>query len=180
VLRGESGWLVVNYEKYREFRTERQERHRRYMAERRASRESGDSHVNDGGTEAEAEAEAEADRSTRSDPDEVSEIWDAMNALRTEAIPGSRRLPLTKDRRRAVRARLKDGYTREDCLAVVQHFADRARKHPDQAQWFNGSTPWRPENFARALDQQAPQADKSRGHARLDGTETYAGGEVEI
>jgi hypothetical protein len=47
---------------------------------------------------------------------------------------------------------LEDGHTVEDCEHVLRRYAAEARARPrESAQWFDGVTNWRPENFARAL-----------------------------
>lgn len=89
---------------------------------------------------------------SKSDPDKIQGIWDYFNAKRASAVPGSRTIRLTDDRRRAVRKLLKAGYTGEDVRAVVDICARGCNK-PEQRQWFNASTPFRPENFARLLGQ---------------------------
>jgi len=45
--------------------------------------------------------------------------------------------------------------------AVIDHYADRA-KDPEQARWFDAVTPFRPENFARALGQVGAPLEQKR------------------
>lgn len=82
-------------------------------------------------------------------PDPVESLWDEQERLRREAMPKSRGIKLTDDRRKRVQDRLDDGYTEDDCRAVLAEYAREARLNGGE--WFNGETNWRPENFARAL-----------------------------
>ncbi len=95
VLPLETGWRIVNYEKYREFRTERQEKARLRAAKWR--REQGDGvrtrnartqGVTPEPTEAEAKADAEAENSKPSarKRDRERELWDWYVALRAESL----------------------------------------------------------------------------------------------
>jgi hypothetical protein len=52
-----------------------------------------------------------------------------------------------------VQALLDAGYTVADVCAVIDHYGAEARRNPQAQRWHNGVTPYRPENFARALGQ---------------------------
>jgi hypothetical protein len=86
------------------------------------------------------------------------ELWDYQDQLRARAMPGTRSLTPTDESLGRVAARLEEGFTVEDCRAVLEVYAQEALRTPQAAQWFNGETNWRPENFRRALGKAgAPQ-----------------------
>lgn len=136
-------YRVVNGHVYREMRDE--DERRRYAREaKRRSRAA----AKGGSSTSPAETTTAASSS-----DEVAAMWAHFISQRSSAIPGARALPLTPDRAKALTSLLAAGYSADDVRAVIDHYADRARRDPDQARWMNAATPWRPENFARALGQ---------------------------
>lgn len=96
-------------------------------------------------------------------PDTVEKLWAEQERLRAEAIPGSRRLKLTPDRRRMVQARLDDGHTEDDLLACLREYAREATKNGGE--WFNGETNWRPANVTRAIGRSSSGSHNSGGES---------------
>lgn len=96
-------------------------------------------------------------------PDPIADLWAEQNRLRAEVIPGSRPLPLTKDRRKRIRSLLDDGYSTADLIACQQACALEARSNGGG--WFNGDTNWRPDNVARALGRIGSKAGSSTAAA---------------
>ena len=89
-------------------------------------------------------------------PDSVERLWAEQERLRREVMPKSRGIKLTDDRRKRVQDRLDDGYSEDDCMAVLAEYAREARINGGE--WFNGETNWRPENFARSLGRVGAEA----------------------
>lgn len=79
------------------------------------------------------------------------EVWELQERLRAETIPGCRPLAPTADRLARIAKLLAGGTTPQECEDVLRAVADRVRRDPAQAEWFNGDTTWRPANFTREL-----------------------------
>jgi hypothetical protein len=104
------------------------------------------------------QSETNRNPKTRSDKTRVDQspecarIWELQNQLRQQSIPGAQPLRATPKALARVAKVLEDGHTVEDCEHVLRRYAAEARARPrESAQWFDGVTNWRPENFARAL-----------------------------
>lgn len=82
---------------------------------------------------------------------QIQEIWSYLNRERGKAIPGSRPLSMGNKEGERIADRLKEGRTVAECKAVIDAYAIEAQRRPDTKKWFNGVTPFRPDNFARAL-----------------------------
>lgn len=82
-------------------------------------------------------------------PDVAARLWAEQERLRRLAMPKSRGLELTDDRRKRVQARLDEGYSEADLMACLAEYAREARSNGGE--WFNGDTNWRPDNVARTL-----------------------------
>lgn len=113
----------------------------------------------------------------------AAELWAEQDRLRQDAIPGVRSLAPTASALALVAARLDEGHSPEDCRHVLQVYAADAKADPGkQAQWFNGETNWRPENFRRALGRTLARAspDPRRGSVRPLAAHEYPVGDQEI
>lgn len=91
--------------------------------------------------------------------DPVADIWAEQERQRSAAIPGSRPLSLTSDRRKRVQGLLDAGHTEADLLAVIGEYAREARSNGGE--WFNGDTNWRPDNVTRTLGRIGSQPSRS-------------------
>ena len=101
--------------------------------------------------------------------------------MRREAVPSLRDLAATDGALKPVADRLAEGYTREDCMHVLEVYAADARTSPDQAKWFNGETNWVAANFRRALGRSARASpDPRRGSVRPLAAHEYPVGDQEI
>lgn len=89
----------------------------------------------------------------------AARIWRRQEELRKTCIIGSRSLKLTPDRLKRVTTLLNNGYSEEDCNAVLENVANEVRKDPSVAKWFNGTTTWIPGNFERMLGQIGASGD---------------------
>ena len=113
----------------------------------------------------------------------AAELWAEQDRLRQEAIPGVRSLAPTASAIALVAARLDEGHSPEDCRHVLQVYAADAKADPGkQAQWFNGETNWRPENFRRALGRTLARAspDPRRGSVKPLAAHEYPVDKVEF
>lgn len=102
---------------------------------------------------------------------ECGRLWDLQNELRQQAIPGSLPLRATAKALDRVAKILADGHTPADCETVLRRYAVEARSKRESAQWFDGVTNWRPENFARALGKPPLAAGSSLPIANLEPSE---------
>lgn len=93
------------------------------------------------------------------EPDAIERLWAEQERLRSEAIPGSRGLGLTADRRKRIASLLESGHSEESLMACVREYAREARGNGGR--WFNGETNWRPDNVARTLGQIGTDASPS-------------------
>lgn len=98
-------------------------------------------------------------------PDPVADLWADQEELRAEAIPGSRPLTLTTDRRKLVEAARKLGYSDDDLRASLVAAAKECKADSSQARWFNGETNWRPKSIAFRLGSIGTKAPTANGHA---------------
>lgn len=96
-------------------------------------------------------------------PDVVVRLWAEQERLRAEAVPGSRGLELTADRRKRIRSLLESGHTEEALLACLREYAREERAN--RGGWFNGDTNWRPDNVARTLGRIGTRPNAARGSA---------------
>jgi hypothetical protein len=81
----------------------------------------------------------------------ANRLWDLQETLRKEAIAGSRMLRATPERLERISNLLDAGNTEDDCAEVLRAYARESRANPKSAQWFNGETNWRKDNFDRTL-----------------------------
>ena len=88
----------------------------------------------------------------------AAELWEIQDRLRADVMPLARTLLPIPSALALVMDRLSEGYSREDCIHVMETYADEAKKDPKQRQWFDGTTNWRPENFRRTLGRGAGDA----------------------
>lgn len=84
-------------------------------------------------------------------PDAIA-LWQLQEKLRGEANPGCRGLGMTAERLVLLCERLDSGASVSECEHVLAVYAAEARLS-GTVKHFNGTTPWRPENFTRALGQ---------------------------
>lgn len=96
-------------------------------------------------------------------PDPVADLWAEQERLRAEAIPSSRALKLSDDRRRKIAALLKAGYSADDLRACLTAYATEARSNGGE--WFNGESNWVPANVARTLGRIGTRAAARAGPA---------------
>ena len=75
-----------------------------------------------------------------------------MNELRKSLSSKVRHLNIKPTDRKRINARLSESSLR-DAMDVLEHLAEKCRRNPAQLQWFNGVTPFRPDNYARTLGQ---------------------------
>jgi hypothetical protein len=100
-------------------------------------------------------------------------VLEHLNKIRQKAIQGSRPITANKASLEHIVARLKDGYTEDDCRHVIAVCAAEVRHKPENHKWFNTVSPFRKDNFARKLGSD-PDSFAASGHARAA---TY--GEIE-
>lgn len=91
-----------------------------------------------------------------------------LNEARKRAIPGARAIGANPSSLEHIEARLKDGYTVEDCAHVIAVCAAEVQQSPATAKWFNTVSPFRKDNFARKLGGN-PSSASASGHARYFG-----------
>lgn len=134
-------------------------------------------------TEEEVEVEAEqhashagqpavAKRAARSKPkaaddphrDATARVLRALNETRASIAPDL--TPLRK--RDHIRARLADGATVEQLLAVIAFAADECRRKPEALRWLDAVTPFRPKNWESRLARAQAWQATSRTSPRLD------------
>lgn len=109
----------------------------------------------------EREEKRESRSKTKNEIDpELAALWDEFNAARLAVIPGAHRLAPTEGSVKLLRDRLKAGETAQSVRHVIAVYANEARD-AEKARHFNATTPFRPENFARALSQPAPATKKT-------------------
>jgi hypothetical protein len=77
-------------------------------------------------------------------------VFDAVVAARKRAKPGSRDLKPSWGALEPIARRFEAGYTMDDCLHVVAVYEREASKTRD-VQYLDLTSPWRPENFQRAM-----------------------------
>jgi len=85
-------------------------------------------------------------------PTDVDRVWQRLNDLRKAIMPKARFLKLSAKQRKAITERIAES-SFEDAIDVLEHLAEKCRRNPAQLQWFNGVTPFRPDNYARTLGQ---------------------------
>lgn len=78
-----------------------------------------------------------------------------LNAARKRVRPSSRDYSATTDNLRGIAERLAKGATVEDVKHVILVREVECRANPDAFQWFDAVTPFRSENFSRALGRDA-------------------------
>jgi hypothetical protein len=74
-------------------------------------------------------------------------VLDELNATLRTLSPDAPRLR----KRDSIRARLADGATVDDLLAVIAYAADECRRKPEVLVWLNAETPFRPRSWERRL-----------------------------
>ncbi len=85
-------------------------------------------------------------------PTDADRVWQRLNDLRKALMPKARVLKLSAKQRKAITERIAES-SFEDAIDVLEHLAEKCRRNPAQLQWFNGVTPFRPDNYARTLGQ---------------------------
>jgi hypothetical protein len=85
-------------------------------------------------------------------PDELAALA-ALNDARTRVIAGARPLKPTSTNLKYITERLRE-HSIEDLQHVIAVCEAEVKADPDQAQWFDAVTPFRPDNFARKLARQ--------------------------
>ena len=99
-------------------------------------------------------------------------------------MPKAHDLRGSKSERARVSKLLADGYTEADCLAVISSYEREVKADPSKGQWFDAVTPFRPENFSRALARAGPdlfdrpRRDDKRGHAAPSAASEFGDGDV--
>lgn len=79
----------------------------------------------------------------------------AVSAARRRVNPKARDIRPSYASLEHIAARLHAGKTVDECLYVVEVCEDECRRKPDSFEWFNASTPFRPDSFERKLAQTA-------------------------
>lgn len=96
---------------------------------------------------------------------DVDAVLAALHDARIAVKPGLTRLR----KRDHIRARLTDGATVEQLLAVIAYAADECRRKPEALQWLDTVTPFRPRNWeSRLARAQAWQATSRATGPHLD------------
>jgi len=85
-------------------------------------------------------------------PTDADRVWQRLNDLRKALMPKARVLKLSAKQRSAITERIAES-SFEDAIDVLEHLAEKCRRNPAQLEWFNGVTPFRPDNYARTLGQ---------------------------
>lgn len=82
---------------------------------------------------------------------EATEILDALNLARKSVNPRSLGIKPNSETLKHIIDRLEAGYTKEDCLAVIEVCRRESRKDLASFTWFNAVSPFRADNFVRKL-----------------------------
>jgi hypothetical protein len=94
---------------------------------------------------------------------EAAEILDALNLARKSVNPRSLGIKANNDTLRLIIERLEAGYSKEDCLAVIEVCRRESRKDFASFTWFNSVSPFRKDNFVIKLSMaEAVQPQKSQ------------------
>jgi len=167
VIRDGSVWRVVNYAKYREFRSEAQERHRKVVADWRARNVTGDSRDV---TPATSATEAEADKQRQKAINTVASAPDLMVegvlAAMTDAVKqldpkkrGPRDAP--QNRKDIMRPVKECNATLEDWQLVIRRQLASVRSDRSKWVYLSLGTLGVPKNFQRLLDAPAVESKSS-------------------
>jgi len=172
VHEGAFSYRVVNHAKYRAARSEEARRTQNREAKRRqreraksadsqhasasvSNVSSGQPKTEDRRQKQKTEAElvlAPAEPAKPKQPTDADRVWQRLNDLRKALMPKARFLKLSAKQRKAITERIAES-SFDDAIDVLEHLAEKCRRNPAQLQWFNGVTPFRPDNYARTLGQ---------------------------
>ena len=86
------------------------------------------------------------------EPTGADAVWARLNELRKSLNPKLRSPKMSKSLRSSVERRIEESSV-EDALDVLEHLAAECRRNPRQQKHFQGSTIFRPQNYARTLGQ---------------------------
>lgn len=76
------------------------------------------------------------------------QLWEFQDEQRN--WKGCKNLKPNAERLCRIAERLEAGITIEECQEVLEFLSQQANQTPEQREWFNGTTNWRPENFDRS------------------------------
>jgi len=169
VHEGAFSYRVVNHERYRAARSEEARRAQNRDAKRRQRERSksadsqhasasvsnvstGQPKTEDRRQKQKTEADLVGVPAKPDRPTDADRVWQRLNELRKSLSPNVRQLKLNKKDRARVDERIAESSV-QDALDVLEHIADECRRNPAQLRWFNGVTPFRPDNYARTLGQ---------------------------
>lgn len=105
-------------------------------------------------------------------------LWGLQENLRAE-IPRTRKLEATDARLTRIAERLEEGATPADCEHVISVYHFEA-KNKGSAEWFNGDTNWRRDNFERALGKPLGRGPPMAGYHKVTGAESYEPGDTKL
>jgi len=86
------------------------------------------------------------------EPTGADAVWARLNELRKSLNPKLRSPKMSSSLRSSVERRIEESSV-EDALDVLEHLAAECRRNPGQLKHFQGSTIFRPQNYARTLGQ---------------------------
>jgi hypothetical protein len=175
----DGGYFFPNYRKHQEDPSasrKRRQRSRPVKVTRKVTRKVTG--------EAEAEAEAEATPYVPQGDNPVRRVLDHLNALRSEILPDARGFKPTKANTKEIRARIKEGHTAEELIAILDSRAMECHRDRTKVQWFNPVTPFRASNIAVSLaaaDSQPSGAERTAsGWTRINAGTRYQDGEIDL
>lgn len=90
--------------------------------------------------------------------DEAERVLDALNAARSRAMGSARAIRPTYASLTGIAQCLDAGKTVEECLLVIAAYEAEIPNNPQGKRYFDAVSPWRPDNFERALAS-APSAE---------------------
>jgi len=105
-------------------------------------------------------------------------VFTALNDARQRVIPKARRLEANEENLRYIVERLEAGASEEACLHVIAVREAEVRRKPDASGWFDQVTPFRAQNFARAVGQAIDQRSAPIGRAAVSDFSRKGPGEL--
>lgn len=125
-----------------------------------------DQHASHAGQPSVAKRAARSKPKAIDDPhrDATTQVLRSLNETRASIAPDL--TPLRK--RDHIRARLADGATVEQLLAVIAFAADECRRKPEALRWLDAVTPFRPKNWESRLARAQAWQATTRTSPRLD------------
>lgn len=78
-------------------------------------------------------------------------VWAFLNRARKHVMPKTRELAASKSSLDMICKLFAGGHSEEDVKEVIRQYGRETKRDPAQGKWFDGVTPFRPDNFTRTL-----------------------------